>query len=100
MVELQHEYGAQELAVIGIDAGEEAGVVRDFVEQKGVNYLNLLGDEDVLRAYRVTGRPLIVLITPEGRIHRQYLGWQEKHEWQDKHQVEQGILELLAVSGH
>jgi hypothetical protein len=99
-VELQHNYRAQELAVIGIDAGEQAGVVRDFVEQKGVNYLNLLGDEDVLRAYRVTGTPLIVLITTEGRIHSQYLGWQEWDQWQTEHQVEQGIQELLAVSGH
>ena len=93
MVELQDEYEAQGLAVIAIDAGEEAEVVRDFVEQNGVNYLNLLGDEDVLRAYNLTGHPLTVLVTPRGRIHKQYLGWKEKQE------LERGIRGLLELSG-
>lgn len=89
MVELQEQYGNQGLAVIAIDADEEAEVVRDFVEQNGVNYLNLLGDMDVMRAYRLTAHPLIVLITPQGTIYRQYLGWQEKQV------LEQGIRALF-----
>ena len=91
LVELQDQYEAQGLAVIGIDADEEAKVVRDFVEQNGVNYLNLLGDVDVMQAYRLTAHPLTVLITPQGAIHKQYLGWREKQE------LEAGIRTLLAV---
>lgn len=92
MVELQEQYGAQGLAVIGIDAGEEAEAVRDFVEQNEVNYLNLLGDVDVLQAYGLTAHPLTVLITPQGTIYKQYLGWREKQE------LEQGVQALLDLS--
>lgn len=89
MVEFQERYEDQGLVVIGIDADEQAEVVRDFVEQNGVNYLNLLGDVDVLRAYRLTAHPLTVLITPQGAIYKQYLGWREKQE------LEQGVQALL-----
>lgn len=92
MVELQEQYGAQGLAVIGIDAGEEAEAVRDFVEQNGVNYLNLLGDREVMQTYGLTAHPLTVLITPQGTIYKQYLGWREKQE------LEQGVQALLDLS--
>jgi hypothetical protein len=91
-VELQDQYEAQGLTVIAIDAGEEAGVVRDFVEQNGVNYLNILGDADVMQAYHLTAHPLTVLITPQGTIYKQYLGWREKQE------LEEGIRGLLDLS--
>ncbi len=89
MVEFQEQYEDQGLVVIGINADEQAEVVRDFVEQNSVNYLNLLGDVDVMRAYRVTAHPLIVLVTPQGAIHEQYLGWREKQV------LEQGVQALL-----
>ncbi len=92
MVKLQEQYGDQGFTVIAIDADEEAEVVRDFVEQNGVNYLNLLGDVDVMQAYRVSAHPLIVLVTPQGAIHEQYLGWQEKQV------LEQGVQALLGLS--
>jgi len=91
MVELQDQYGAQGLAVIAIDAGEEAEVVRAFVAQHGVNYLNLLGDMNVMQAYRLTGHPLTVLVTPQGTIYKQYLGWRPKEE------VERDVRALLAL---
>lgn len=92
MVELQEQYGDQGFTVIAIDAEEEAEVVRDFVERNDVNYLNLLGDIDVMRAYRVSAHPMIVLVTPQGTIHEQYLGWREKQV------LEQGVQALLGLS--
>ena len=92
MVELQDQYGAQGLAIIAIDAGETAEVVLPFVEKHGLNYLNLLGDEKVLQAYRLRGHPLTVLVTPQGTIYTQYLGWRPKED------VEQGVRALLALS--
>jgi hypothetical protein len=91
MVELQDQYEGQGLVVVAVDAGETAEVVRAFTEQHELNYLNLLGDAEVMRAYRLTGHPLTLLVTPQGSIFRQYLGWRSKQE------VEQGVRALLGL---
>ena len=92
LVELQALYESKGLAIIAIDVGEDAEVMREFIEQNGVNYLNLLGDTDVTQAFRVKAHPLTVFITPQGAIHEQYLGWREKQE------LEEGIWRLFALS--
>jgi len=74
MVELQDEYESRGLVVIGIDVDEEPEVVRSFVEERGINYINLLGDVKVFRDYRLTAHPQTVLIAPRGEIHNVYIG--------------------------
>lgn len=74
MVELQDEYESKGLVVIGIDVDEEPEVVRSFVEERGIDYINLLGDVKVFRDYRLTAHPHTVLITPQGEIHNVYIG--------------------------
>ncbi len=92
MVEFQDQYGDQNLVIIAINAGETTEVVRAFAEQYELNYLNLLGDAPVMQAYNLRGHPLTVLVTPQGTIYKQYLGWRPKQD------VEQGVQALLALS--
>jgi hypothetical protein len=77
IVELDQQYGNQ-LVVIGIDAQESPDVVRSFVEEHGITYLNLIADAETMRAYQLQGHPFIVLTTPEGRVFRTYLGYTDK----------------------
>lgn len=74
MVELQNEYESKGLVVIGIDVDEEPEVVRSFVEERGIDYLNLLGDVKVFRDYRLTAHPYTALVTPRGEIQNVYIG--------------------------
>lgn len=74
MVELQEEYRSRGLVVIGIDVGEEPEVVRSFVEERGIDYLNLLGDARVFGDYRLTAHPYTALVTPRGEIHNVHIG--------------------------
>ncbi len=74
MVELQEEYESKGLVVIGIDVEEEPEVVRSFLEERGINYLNLLGDVKVFRDYRLTAHPHTALVTSQGEIHNTYIG--------------------------
>jgi hypothetical protein len=77
IVELDRKYG-DELVVIGIDAQENPDVVRSFVEQHDMTYLNLIADGETIRAYQLRGHPFTVLTTPEGRAFNAYLGYTEK----------------------
>ncbi len=45
-----------------------------------------------MQAYGLTGCPLTVLVSPQGTIYTQYLGWRLKEA------VEQGVQALLALS--
>jgi len=76
--ELQAQYGAAGLQVIGI-ALDDVQSVRDFAEKLGISYPILVGATDVMetnRAYgNVTGMlPFSVLVDKEGVIRWQYAG--------------------------
>ncbi len=77
LIELDQQYGDR-LVVIGVDAAESPDVVRAFVGKQGMTYLNLIGDEETLQAYRLRGHPLTMLITPQGQVFRAYLGYTDK----------------------
>ena len=77
IIELDQQYGDR-LVVIGIDAAESPKVVRAFVDEHGMTYLNLIGGEETLQAYRLRAHPYTVLITPQGQVFRAYLGYTDK----------------------
>lgn len=88
--ELDHQYGDR-LTVIGIDADEDPEVVRSFVEEHDVGYLNLIGDGETLQAYAVRAHPFTVLISPDGQVFRSYVGYT------DKAIIEEGVRALLEL---
>ncbi len=91
LIELQKEYGEKGLVILAIDAGdEEVSTVRAFVQANRVNYLNLMADAQVIQAYRLTGHPLSVFVTPQGTIYSLYLGATSKKT------LEKDIQALLA----
>jgi peroxiredoxin len=71
--ELQAEYRDQGLLILAI-TDEEAGVVRDFVQEHGVEYLNLIGTGEIAEAYGVLGLPAAYLVDAEGQLVKTFLG--------------------------
>jgi len=71
--ELQATYGDRGFRVLGI-SDEEAGLIRDFVKENGVEYTNLVGTEEVTEAYGVLGLPAAYLLDREGRVVDSFLG--------------------------
>lgn len=65
---LQGKY-AERLVVIGITT-DERELVEKIVASETLNYPNLFLPKDILRRYRVSARPVYVLIGLEGRILR------------------------------
>jgi thiol-disulfide isomerase/thioredoxin len=71
--QLHADYGPQGLLILAI-TDEETEVVRDFVEEYGVEYLNVIASEEVTEAYNVPGLPAAYLIDAEGRVVKTFLG--------------------------
>lgn len=83
LVELQSEYGAAGLQVIGI-ALDDIKAVREFSEKLGVSYPILLGTTDALETISAYGNvagmlPFSVLVDKDGIIRWQYMG-EIRHE--------------------
>jgi thiol-disulfide isomerase/thioredoxin len=73
--ELQASYGERGFKVLAIsDPEEELGLIREFVEQHEVEYLNLVGTEEVNAAYQVLGLPAAYLVDGEGRVVDSFMG--------------------------
>jgi len=73
--ELQASYGERGFKVLAIsDPEEEVGLIREFVEQHEVEYLNLVGTEEVNEAYHVLGLPAAYLVDGEGRVVDSFMG--------------------------
>jgi thiol-disulfide isomerase/thioredoxin len=87
---LQQEYGNSGLAVIGIslDRGG-AGEVRRFLEGKGAEYVNVMGNEEVFLAYNglpgfgtIKGIPTAFVIDREGRLQQKFVGLTRKQTFE------------------
>jgi thiol-disulfide isomerase/thioredoxin len=75
---------AGDLAVIGIAVDVEgAEVVAPWVEEQGVDYTILLGNEELARDFGVLGFPTVVLIRPDGRIDSLHVGLIEHEELEE-----------------
>jgi len=84
--DLYHQYKGEGLAVIGIalDRGG-AEEMQKFVEQFRVDYINVIGDEAVVKAFSsipgmgpIQGIPVTFIIDRKGQICRRFVGLTEK----------------------
>ncbi len=63
------------IAVIGVAVDVEgAKVVAPYVEEKGVTYQILLGDEELARKYGALGFPALAIVAPSGEIAFRHMG--------------------------
>lgn len=78
MPDIQQVYEAykdRELAVLGINVGEDAQSIEPFVESAGVTFPILLDrDGEVMQTYRMRGLPSTILIDPDGVIQTIHIG--------------------------
>lgn len=77
MPELQkfHERYGDQITLIGVNWGENARTVKEFLESFGVRYLNLLDERGTAFVlYRLTGIPESFFIDPEGYIRGVWIG--------------------------
>lgn len=70
-----YERYKDQIALLGIDWGEDAETVKRFLERLGVSYPNLLDQRaTVFVLYRLTGIPTSFFIDREGYIRGMWLG--------------------------
>ena len=90
-IELQKEYQARGLAVVGISVDQTSSdTVKSFAKKLGINYPVVLTDTKIVDAYGgIDGLPTTFIIDRKGRIVKQHLGFTEKSE------IESEIKSLL-----
>jgi peroxiredoxin len=86
--ELHKTYESEGLTILAI-SDEKAEVVREFADEVGMDYTNLIDSGDVSENYRVLGLPTAFLIDRDGRIVDSYMGPKSRK------QLEEKIRELL-----
>lgn len=70
-----HERYGEKITLVGINWGENAKAVKDFLERFGVRYLNLLDERGMaFTLYRLTGIPETFFIDPEGYLRGAWIG--------------------------
>ena len=89
-IELYHKYQSKGFVVVGISTDHFGlEVVKPFVEELGIDYPVLIGNQEVMKTYRVVGLPTNFILDRQGRSRKHHVGIQPKTVF------EQGILEVL-----
>lgn len=81
--EIHEQYGDKGVKVVTV-ATDEGGarVVVPFIEQKGFTFTVVLPDDKVQRDFGpIRGLPTTLVIDPEGRISKRFLGYQPKETY-------------------
>jgi len=87
---LYKEYRNDGLMVIGISLDRGGpGEVRQFLEKRGVEYVNVMGSEEVFQAYsglpgfgKIQGIPTAFIIDREGRLQKKFVGLTRKQTFE------------------
>ncbi len=73
-----------DIAVIGVSVDVEgAEVVGPWIEEQGVEYTILLGDEQLAREFGAVGFPTLAVVRPDGSIHSLHVGLVEHDELEE-----------------
>jgi len=71
---IYNKYRHKGFAVVGIACDSDEEKVPEVVKERGVSYVNLIGNEEVTAAYKVQGYPTLFLLDAEGRIVERFDG--------------------------
>ena len=71
--ELHETYASEGLRILAI-SDENAGTIREFVEEYDVAYQNLVGSPEIFEEYGALGLPTAFLIDGDGKIVDLYFG--------------------------
>lgn len=83
-VELQKTYGDQGLVVIGVSMDRAGPVaVKSFMEQTGMNYPVVMGDETISQAFGgIEALPTTFIINREGHLVGRHVGYTDQPEFE------------------
>ena len=73
------------VVVLGINIGEDAETVSNFVGDQQMSYPVLLGDDKVLSDYKINAVPAFFIIDKKGNIAKKYSGFTPglDEKWKD-----------------
>jgi thiol-disulfide isomerase/thioredoxin len=76
---LYREMKGQDVIVLGVDVGEERGIVERFLKTAGVSYpVALTEDTDIAYDYHVDAYPTYIVIARDGLVAEEMVGGNEK----------------------
>jgi cytochrome c biogenesis protein CcmG/thiol:disulfide interchange protein DsbE len=94
-VELHNEYKDKDFVMIGVAFaryGPEA--VRDFMKEYNVEYINLIGDQQVVDGFGgITSIPTTFVIDKKGNIYKKHVGFKPKSVFEKEVKT---LLEIVA----
>ena len=82
---LNNKY-SDKLQVVGIVTEDETNAIK-LIEKKGITFLNLFGNKELLKEYSVNSYPRYFLIDKNGIVQKEYFGFSE--------QIEKDIKEMI-----
>ena len=75
LARLARRYESKGLVVVGVNASDPAGVIKQYATQKGLSYPMLLdAGNDVFESYGVKSMPSLVILDKEGKVMAYLVG--------------------------
>ncbi|MCL2798829.1 MAG: TlpA family protein disulfide reductase [Endomicrobia bacterium] len=71
------------VVILGVNAGEKQATIEKFLKKEGIDYTVLLGDNNVMQKYGVSGIPAFFIIDQNGNIAKKHVGYYDglEKEW-------------------
>lgn len=95
---IHQRFKGKPVAIVGVNCREKGDPVAPatkVVKDLGLNYTQVVGGDDVAKAYLVKGIPCFYIIDTEGKITYATSGWQPQHD----EMIAQMIEEILKTAG-
>ncbi len=84
-IDLYSQYRDKGFQMVGIALGRKGpGAVKEFMQEKGINYPVLIATKEILRAYACCrGIPTTYVLNKKGEIYKKYIGYRERSVFEE-----------------
>lgn len=81
IVEAHNAMRDKGVVFIGINLDDDEGAARSYIAESGIPFSVIREHKDAIaRAYRVRGIPHTVVVSPQGTVHQDLLGWSQSYD--------------------
>jgi len=78
LIQLTQEYKNNGLEIVGIALEKNPDGIKEFVDEKGINYAIVVGDNELAERYNIRGIPATFIIDRNGNLVQKYSGMVKK----------------------
>ncbi|MFV0420764.1 TlpA family protein disulfide reductase [Oleidesulfovibrio sp.] len=82
IIAMRSKYSTDQVAIIGVSLDESRSALDNMINDLGINYPVIRGNQELARTFGITGIPRLLVYSAEGKLASDHIGYMAEDELQ------------------